>query len=310
MVKTTSKRKSESALPTGKSKQRRTSASKHEEPDSSQDAGGSSDHLLVQDKPAAPKYVKKTAVKSRKSEPARMTRNDEYEEDEGRMESQQFLALVEFESKKKKRAAKAASEYMDKFKDSINSSSDNLKLRLTNLTASSVKQTSSFLSTYQSAYALSRPLPPPSKETPSQEGECFVTLFDRSQSLINSALSLVTHFESANSAAEHCQVPEIASNKWDEQNQTAAGVLAVGHNVNLEKYQALLQGGEEPGVDEDIEGFAAMICDGVGLDKGEEGKKESESKVDFNFEYGWGKVARKGEKAARKFIRFQRVGVA
>lgn len=87
-------------------------------------------------------------------------------------------------------------------------------------------------------------------------------------------------------------------------------MLAVGHNVNLEKYQALLQGAEEPAVDEDIEGFKMMICDGVGLDKGEDGKKGGESTIDFNFEHGWGRVARKGEKAARKFAKFQRVGVA
>jgi len=47
----------------------------------------------------------------------------------------QFLALVEYESKKKKRAAKAASEYMDRFKENIDSSNDSLKMRLANLTA-------------------------------------------------------------------------------------------------------------------------------------------------------------------------------
>lgn len=75
----------------GKSKKQKTSASRHEEPGSSQDGGDSDDQLFVQEKRAAPKYVKKTAVKSRKSEPARVTRNDEYEEDEGRMESQYVM---------------------------------------------------------------------------------------------------------------------------------------------------------------------------------------------------------------------------
>lgn len=44
-----------------------------------------------------------------------------------------FLALVEFESKKKKRAAKAASEYMEKLEDNINRSEDSLKRHLVGL---------------------------------------------------------------------------------------------------------------------------------------------------------------------------------
>lgn len=46
----------------------------------------SSDKLFVEEKPVAAGHVKKS--KSRKSEPARLIRAEEYEEDEGRMESQ------------------------------------------------------------------------------------------------------------------------------------------------------------------------------------------------------------------------------
>jgi len=62
----------------------------NDDQESSHDAEESSDQLFVEEK-RAPKYVKKTAIKSRKSEPARVNRNDEYEEDEGRMESQYVL---------------------------------------------------------------------------------------------------------------------------------------------------------------------------------------------------------------------------
>ncbi|KAE8452831.1 hypothetical protein EG329_013103 [Mollisiaceae sp. DMI_Dod_QoI] len=298
MAKTTSKRKSESALPTGKSKQRRTSASRIDEENSSQDAGGSSDQLFVQEKPAAPKYVKKTVVKSRKSEPARLTKeDDEYEDDEGRMETQQFLALVEHESKKKKRAAKAASEYMDRFKEGIQSSDDALKMRLVNLIAASTKQSTTFLSAFRNAYASSRPLPPPSTETSLPDEICFVTLFDHSQSLINNAFEIISRFETANEKTENLEIAELLDNEWELENGTAARVLAVGHNVGLEKYQALLQGAGEPVMDEDTEIFAELI---YGADV-----RDTSA-----FEYGWGKVAKKGEKAARKFVKFQRVNVA
>ena len=41
----------------------------------------------------------------------------------------QFLALIEFESKKKRKAAKAANEFMDKFTNRINSEEEALKKR-------------------------------------------------------------------------------------------------------------------------------------------------------------------------------------
>jgi hypothetical protein len=88
-----------------------------------------------------------------------VTKADEYEEDEGRLESQsvatlcsygdlkrrllmmstfrQFLALVEFESKKKRKAAKSANEYMDKFTNSINNADQALKKRRDDLNATS-----------------------------------------------------------------------------------------------------------------------------------------------------------------------------
>jgi hypothetical protein len=70
-------------LPTGKSSKYRKTGDQ----DSSHDAEDSDDQVSVDEK-SAPKYGKKTVIKLRKSEPVRVNRNDEYEEDEGRMESQ------------------------------------------------------------------------------------------------------------------------------------------------------------------------------------------------------------------------------
>jgi hypothetical protein len=82
------------SLPTGKSKQRKTAASRRHNSDSSQRDDDSSDPLFIDEQPLAPKHVKKAAPKSRKSEPImRMAKADEYEEDEGRMESQSVAVL-------------------------------------------------------------------------------------------------------------------------------------------------------------------------------------------------------------------------
>jgi len=78
-------------LPAGKHKQRKKSASRRDDSDPSQSGGESSDQLFIEEQIVAPKHVKK--AKSRKSEPIpRVTRVDEYEEDEGRLESQYVLS--------------------------------------------------------------------------------------------------------------------------------------------------------------------------------------------------------------------------
>lgn len=82
------------ALPTGRSKQQKAVASRGDDSDSGRVQDESDDPLFVQQEPVAAKYVKKSTIKSRKSEPVkRAPRVDEYEEDEGRMEGQYVLLV-------------------------------------------------------------------------------------------------------------------------------------------------------------------------------------------------------------------------
>lgn len=76
-------------MPIGRSKHRKISTSKDDDPDSNEGSGEASGESFDREKVVAPKYVKKAAVRSRKSEPVRRKiRDDEYEEDEGRIDSQ------------------------------------------------------------------------------------------------------------------------------------------------------------------------------------------------------------------------------
>jgi hypothetical protein len=56
--------------------------------------------------------------------------DEEYDEDVGRTESQTFLAMVELESKKKRKANKENSAYMEKFKKEVYNQEGKLKLAL------------------------------------------------------------------------------------------------------------------------------------------------------------------------------------
>lgn len=136
---------------------------------------------------------------------------------------------------------------------------------------------------------MSRPLPPPN--SPDEDDTSFVTLFGRSKSLIDNALSLIDVFTTANAKTENCEVADLLNNEWEGEVEAAASVLAVGCNVGLEKYQALLQGAGHPIVEEEDEQFVSAI---YGAEK------------EGTFEYGWGKIAKKEEKAAKKFVKFQR----
>ena len=115
MAKTTAKRKSESqysqsatinhnsiplanfvngcfflgALPTGKTKQRKTSKSDVRKAlESDLEGSQSGQELFVQEQSVAARHIKKGSLKSRKSEPARAYRDTEYEDDPLRTESQ------------------------------------------------------------------------------------------------------------------------------------------------------------------------------------------------------------------------------
>ena len=77
------------ALPVGKSKLQKTSISaKKEDSGSTDDEFGFSDEIFHRFEPTGAQYMKKKSAQSRKSEPAPLTREDEYDEDPGRMESQ------------------------------------------------------------------------------------------------------------------------------------------------------------------------------------------------------------------------------
>ncbi|KAE9375440.1 hypothetical protein N431DRAFT_463523 [Stipitochalara longipes BDJ] len=283
----TTKRKSESALPTGKSKQRKTSANKRQASDASQGRNDSSDQLFTDEAPFAPKYVKKSAPKSRKSEPVkRVTKADEYEEDEGRLESLQFLALVEFESKKKRKAAKAVTEYMDKFTNAINNAEQALKKRRDLLNVASIKLDNDFLECFTNSYTSSRPTAPPSAEVsrnkPTAPEASFAIRYERSKQITANAFNLIEGFEKANEKTVKIELTELMTSDWDQENDTAENVIAAGRIAGLQKYEALAGGAGEPEVEEHIVVFADAVY-----------KHEIPG-------VGWGRMTRKQEKAFKK----------
>ncbi|PVH84602.1 hypothetical protein DL98DRAFT_569106 [Cadophora sp. DSE1049] len=290
MVKTTMKRKSESALPTGRSKYRKTSSRTEDASDSAGDE--SSGQLFVDQEPVAPKHVKKSSMKSRKSEPIKRTaRSDEYEEDEGRLGSKQFLAMVEFygENKKNKRASKAATNYMGVFESKIDDAEESLKKRLHDLGIEASKQDSGFTETFQDAYAASRPLPSTVKDEAKGRSDdiSFATLFDRSQEIMEGAKLIVEKFENSCQKTSRVKTSHLTENGWENENVQVAQILAIGHKVGLDKYETMLMGSSGPDIEEEDSVSVNLIY----------------PNTEGNVTIPWGGIAKKGEKTMRKLLK-------
>ncbi|KAI9049890.1 hypothetical protein LZ554_006038 [Drepanopeziza brunnea f. sp. 'monogermtubi'] len=283
------KRKSESALPTGKSKQRKTlrgddSGSEHAEAETD-------DQLFVQQEPDAPKPVKKGRAKTRMSEPLkRSARVDEYVEDEGGMDGQQFLALVEFESKKKRRAAEATSKYMERLEDNIGLSEDHLRKLLRDLSADSTKRDMDFIEAFKDAYAASRPLAPSKNTAGNLSGESsFATLYGRCKEILRTAKLNIQKFESLGAKTASIDTSGLMDNDWLADDEQTAEILETGRKYGLEKYEAMLMGSEDPVVEE---GEAAVYVGMIYKDL-----------VEADTSRSWGRIAKKQEKSARKLYK-------
>jgi hypothetical protein len=71
---------------------------------------------------------------------------------------------------------------------------------------------------------------------------------------------------------------------WAEENDTAEKVISIGRIAGFQRYEALAAGAAEPEVDEDMVVFAEAVY-----------KPEDEFTG-----LGWGRIARKQEKAVKK----------
>ncbi|KAJ5038119.1 uncharacterized protein L3040_006988 [Drepanopeziza brunnea f. sp. 'multigermtubi'] len=281
------KRKSESALPAGKSKQRKTlrgddSGSEHAEAESD-------DQLFVQQEPDAPKPVTKGGATTRMSEPLkRSARVAAYVEDEGRMDGQQFLALVEFESKKKRRAAQATSKYMERLEDNIGLSEDHLRKLLRHLSADATKKDTDFIEAFKDAYAASRPLPPSQNTAGNSSGESsFATLYGRGKEILRTTQLNIQKFETLGAKTARIDTSGLMDNDWLADDEQTAGILETGRKYGLEKYAAMLRGSEDPVVEEEAAVYVGMIYRDLEADASR----------------SWGRIAKKQEKSARRLYK-------
>ncbi|PBP20468.1 hypothetical protein BUE80_DR008803 [Diplocarpon rosae] len=291
MTRPVAKRKSDGALPTGTNKRSKASAARGDKSGSEQAEDESDGQLFVRQQPVAAKYVRKSTVASRRSEPVkRAPRSDEYDEDEGRTDGHRVRGHEE------RKAAKDASQYMENLKDRISRSAEKLNSHLRELRAEEDSQDTSFIEAFQDAYAASRPAPPAdydAKDRIRSESFSFATVFYRSHDVVASAKQVLESFESASEKLSMIDTSGLMDNNWGEQYEQTAEILALGHKVGLGKYDAMLVGADEPVLEEEDSIFVDTIY------------KPTEKSPSLT----WGRIVKKQEKFVRKLVKALAVDV-
>ena len=111
---------------------------------------------------------------------------------------------------------------------------------------------------------MSRPQAAPTQSAKGKEiapspAECFSLLYDHTEILTATAFNIIEQYEVLNAKTISIIPAGLLENNWAEENDTAEQIVAIGHQVGLEKYQAMLKGEKAPVVEEDQVVFAAAV---------------------------------------------------
>jgi len=98
-------------------------------------------------------------------------------------------------------------------------------------------------------------------------------------------MKIIEGFETANEKTVKINFSGFMASDWDQEHDTAKNVITAGRIAGLQKYEALLEGAEEPEIEEDMVVYANAVY------------KHDIPGV------GWGRLARKQEKAYKKVVK-------
>ena len=173
-----------------------------------------------------------------------------------------------------------------------------LQARTINADLGRGKWDADFIELFTDAYASSAPVGfqgldiAQRKDSPSAHG--FASLYRRSQKLTTHAHQVVERFEMASLKTSSIDTSALLANEWEREDERVAELLAIGKAVGLDKYQSSLAAGKPTEPDGDAARFAELLYGGT----------------EKNPSAGWGRVAKKHEKAARKLVKTFSVEVA
>lgn len=156
-----------------------------------------------------------------------------------------------------------------------------------NTNESSEKKDTEFLNSIKTAYELSNPF---ALHGTDKDLGSIAALFQRNKEILDSARSLVQKFEDVAQRIKSQDTTSLTANNWKEEDEALASLLEAGRKVGVDKCQSLMTASTERRLSAE-EARAAKIL----YNRGQPGAS------------GWGKVARKQEKAVRKLAKASEV---
>lgn len=155
-----------------------------------------------------------------------------------------------------------------------------------------IKRESDFLDDLTDSFIASRPSAPPSANAGAGDNSDFVfaSLYKRSKTLLTDAQGIIESFEKANKITLDIEAVGITDNNWGEEDENASNLLNVGRSVGLQKYESLLTNSPADPIGDDSVPFVEAIYS-------PQNEASSWSSI------GWGRIARKQEKATLRIVK-------
>ncbi|ESZ93951.1 hypothetical protein SBOR_5654 [Sclerotinia borealis F-4128] len=286
------KRESDGDLPRLKSKVRRTDLD-HEE--------GSSGVTDQYDRKSLKRdgNEKREKKNERQSEPARVhVRNmeelvededeDENEKDPEREESNEFLELDNLEKKKKKSAEKAKALFMERFVGVVGRDAEGVKKLADKLEKEASIQNKEFLDGFETAYAWSGPFRVKKKNAKHDDDvHDFALMHQKGQDIIARASRVASQYNELVEKNVANELDGLLRNEWAKEDEQIVRMLELGKMVGFNKFESILN---------------ATKWDALDIDAVEVSKKFFPV-VDEGKAIGWGKEAKKHERANRKLLK-------
>ncbi|KAM0152517.1 hypothetical protein ACHAQE_007187 [Botrytis cinerea] len=281
------KRKSEGDLPNSRSKTRKNGSYRTDMnvSDQEEDSSGVPDQFDRKVLKRDGKEKKREKKGERMSEPARIgerelgEREKDEDEDSGQEASNEFLELDNLERKKKKSAERAKAQFMEKFIGSVERDVKDFKESAAELEREDSVESMEFLEGFHAAYSLSAPF-----KTDSYD---FSLNHRRGQNMITRALELNSHFDKLAKKDIAKELAGLFSNEWGKEDEEIAKMLELGKIVGLNKFECIVNAS-----DPEILETNAL-----------EASKKFYPAVEGGGSSGWGKEAKKHERAHKKLLK-------
>ncbi|KAI9644296.1 hypothetical protein NHQ30_007652 [Ciborinia camelliae] len=213
---------------------------------------------------------------------------DEYGEDPGRDESNEFLELDNLERRKKKSAERAKAQFMEKFVKGVERDAEGVRKLVGEFENEALVEDKKFLEEFQASYALSGPFRV-KKVDAKHENDVndFSLTHKKGQHLITKALEVISHFDKLAEKNVAKDFNGLLGNEWGKEDEHIAKMLELGKTVGINKFECVMNASKP-----DIMDFDEI-----------EVQKKFYPVVDGGDAIGWGKEAKKHDRANRKLLK-------